>query len=122
MARVLIVENETQVLMLAESVLRQAGHETFSAANVVEAQAIIDSDEKFDVVFTDVQLANHADRGLTVGTLVEKTRRGTPVLYTSSRPAIDGMPSLFVEPSAFLPKPYTAEQLTEAISGLLARK
>jgi DNA-binding NtrC family response regulator len=68
MACVLIVEDETQVLMLAESVLQQAGHDTLSAATVAEAQAIIiNSDEKFDVVFTDVQLANHADGGLTIG-------------------------------------------------------
>ena len=48
MACVLIVEDETQVLMLAESVLQQAGHDTLSAATVAEAQAIIiNSDEKF---------------------------------------------------------------------------
>ena len=56
MACVLIVEDETQVLRLAESVLQQAGHDTLSAATVAEAQAIINSDEKFDLVFTDVQL------------------------------------------------------------------
>ena len=122
MACVLIVEDETQVLMLAESVLQQAGHDTLSAATVAEAQAIINSDEKFDLVFADVQLANHADGGLTIGTLTGKTRPGTPVVYTSARPATDGMQSLFVEPSTFLPKPYTAEQLNESIGNLLGSR
>ena len=93
-----------------------------SAATVAEAQSVINSDEKFDLVFTDVQLANHADGGLTIGTLVGKIRQGTPVLYTSGRPPTDGMQSLFVQPSAFLPKPYTADDLTAAISDLLTRK
>jgi uncharacterized protein with PIN domain len=44
MACVLIVEDETQALMLAESVLQQAGQDTLSAATVAEAQAIINSD------------------------------------------------------------------------------
>ena len=41
MGRVLVVEDETQVLMLAELVLQQAGYDTLSAATRAEAQAII---------------------------------------------------------------------------------
>jgi len=36
-ARILIVEDETQVLLLAEAVLKEAGHDTRSAAIVVGA-------------------------------------------------------------------------------------
>ena len=57
MARIVIVEDEIQVLMLAELVLQQAGHDTVSASTVAEAQALINSkDEKFDLVFADVEL------------------------------------------------------------------
>jgi len=119
MARVIIVEDEAQVLLLAESVLQQAGHDTLSAATVAEAQAVINGDGPMDLVFTDVQLGNHVEGRITIGKLVGQTRPGTPVLYTSGRPATDGMQSLFVEPSAFLPKPYTADQLIEAVDGLL---
>jgi two-component system, cell cycle sensor histidine kinase and response regulator CckA len=119
MARIVIVEDETTVLMLAESVLQQAGHETVSAATVAEAQAIVHSDEKFDLVFTDVQLGNHKEGGLTIGKVLAEARKGTPVLYASGRELTDGMQALFVEPSAFLPKPYTVQQLTEAVAELL---
>jgi DNA-binding NtrC family response regulator len=120
--RVLLVEDESQVLTLAQSILEQEGHDIISAATVAEAQSVINSDEKFDLVFTDVQLANHADGGLTVGALVGKTRPGTPVLYTSGRPPTDGMQSMFVEPSAYLPKPYTGDELTAAIIDLLGTR
>ena len=60
MARILIVEDDIQVLMLAESVLQQDGHDTLTAATVAEAQSIINSDAELDLVFTDVQLSNHA--------------------------------------------------------------
>lgn len=119
MGRVLVVEDETQVLMLAESVLQQAGYDTLSAATRAEAQAIIsDQGERFDLLFADVELGNHKEGGLTIGKLMGEARKGTPVLYTSGRTLTDGMKSLFVERSAFLPNPYTAQQLTEAVAEL----
>ena len=41
-----------------------------------------------------------------------------PVLYTSGHSVTDGMQALFVERSTFLPKPYTAQDLTDAVSAL----
>lgn len=68
MARVLVVEDETQVLMLAESVPQEPRHDTLSAATVAEAQAIInDATQKFELLVTDIQLANHAEGGITLG-------------------------------------------------------
>ena len=119
MARILVVEDDTQVLTLAVSTLQEAGYETLSAATVAEGQAIIHSAEKFDMVFTDVALANHDEGGITIGQMAAQERRGTPVLYTSGRALTDGMKSLFAERSAFLPKPYTPQQLTEAVADLL---
>ncbi|HEX3881013.1 MAG TPA: response regulator [Bryobacteraceae bacterium] len=122
MARIVIVEDEIEVLLLVGSVLQQAGHDTVSASSVAEAQAIINSKEQtFDLVFTDVELGDNKEGGLTIGKELAEVRNGTPVLYTSGRPATDGMQSLFVEPSAFLPKPYTAQQLEQAISNLLRK-
>ncbi|MGB7097890.1 MAG: hypothetical protein WBD95_03870 [Xanthobacteraceae bacterium] len=54
MPSVLIVEDEAQVLALAESMLQEAGHATISASTVAEAQAIIHSDAELDLVFTDI--------------------------------------------------------------------
>jgi DNA-binding NtrC family response regulator len=116
MARIVIVEDEIPVLMRAESVLQQAGHDTVSASTVAEAQAVINSKDQFDLMFTDVQLGNHKDGGLTVGRLVRQARQRTPILYTSGCPV-----AVRDERSAFLPKPYTAQQLTEAVSDLLRK-
>lgn len=108
-----------QVLMLAELVLQEAGHETVSASTVAEAQAIIHSDEEFDLVFTDIGLVDQLEGGITIGRLAMQARPATPILYTSGRGLTDGMKSLFAERSAFLPKPYTAPQLLEAVDDLL---
>jgi hypothetical protein len=64
-------------------------------------------------------LGDETEGGITIGTLLQETRPGTPVLYTSGRLLTDEMKSLFVEPNAFLPKPYTAPELKEAIDKML---
>ncbi len=119
MPSVLIVEDEAQVLVLAESVLQEAGHETISASTVAEAQAIVYSDAQLHLVFTDIGLGTLAEGGITIGQSVGQSRAGIPVLYTSGRPVTDGMQTLFAEPGAFLLKPYTVQQLTDAATHLL---
>jgi CheY-like chemotaxis protein len=118
MAVILVVEDEPQVLSLADSVLIHAGYETVTAATLAEAQAIIQSDKKLDLVFTDITLRDELEGGVQVGQSAS-ARKKLPVVYTSGRPLTDGMKELFVERSIFLPKPYTDEQLVNAIAGLL---
>lgn len=107
------------VLVLGESVLQRAGYETLTAGTLAEAQAVIHSDQKLDLVFTDITLPDNPEGGLQLGQLVRQARLGVPVLYTSGRTLTDGMKELFVDRSSFLPKPYTDEQLITAMADLL---
>ena len=119
MASILIVEDEPTVLVLGESVLQRAGYETLTAGTLAGAQAVIHSDQKLDLVFTDVTLPENPEGGLQMGQLVRQARPGVPVLYTSGRGLTDGMKELFVARSSFLPKPYTDERLISAVADLL---
>ena len=60
----IVVEDDEQVRMLAQSILQDAGHETRSAATLTEAHAILESDEKIDALFVDVTLPDHQEAGL----------------------------------------------------------
>ena len=99
MAVVLIVEDETQVRMLAESILQEAGYETRSAASIAESMAIIESDEQIDLLFADVTLIDQQEAGLELGQAAAKIRPGLPIVYTTVRGVTDGMIALFVQPS-----------------------
>jgi DNA-binding NtrC family response regulator len=118
-AVVLIVEDDEQVRLLAESILQDAGHETRSAATITEAQAVIESDENVDALFVDVTLPDHHEAGLQLAEAAAKTRPGLPVVYTTGRGVTDGMRALFVEPNVFLAKPYNGQQLLTALSNAL---
>jgi DNA-binding NtrC family response regulator len=115
MAIVLVVEDDEQVRVLAESILQEAAHTTLSAAGLEAAQAILDSEEDIDILFTDLGLGSDLEGGLKVGRHAADKRPGIRVIYTTGQGITDGMRALFVEPSMLLPKPYTADQLTTAI-------
>ena len=119
MPTILIVEDEAPLLILAESVLQGAGYKTLTAATATEAQSIIQSDAQIDLLFTDLGLGDQPEAGLELGRSSAEARPALPILYTSARALTDGMRSLFIEKSDFLPKPYTDDQMIEAIKRLL---
>ena len=93
-----------------------------TASTLSQAQAVIGSAEHMDLVFTDICLGDHQEAGIHVGHSVRQLRPQTPVLYTSGFNLTDGLKELFVDRSEFLAKPYTDQQLIEALAGLLREK
>jgi DNA-binding NtrC family response regulator len=116
MAIVLIAEDETQVLVLAESYLQEQGHQTLSASTAAEALAIIESTEDVDVLFTDIGLKGDLEAGLELASKAIEQRPDLKVLYTTGQNVTDGMKALFVKGAAMLVKPYTVEQLLTSFS------
>lgn len=119
MARVLLVEDEITVLILAESVIQGLGHSTFSAAGVTEALALFDDPGGIDVLFTDIRLPESDLGGFELAQQVREKNPSLKVLYTTGETITDGMKALFVEGASMLPKPYTAEELAASIEATL---
>jgi DNA-binding NtrC family response regulator len=119
MAAILIVEDDEQVRVLAESVLQEAGHTVVAATGVEGATALLEAEQEFDILFIDLNLGNDLEAGLRVAHDAKNTRPKLSVLYTTGAGVNAGMKALFVEPYLFLPKPYTFEQLTKSVAFLL---
>ena len=119
-ASVLVVEDDEQVRVLAESILRDAGHTVVTATGIDGSQALLDDAEKLvDVLFVDIHLGNDLEAGLRTAQHARERRPLLPILYTTGLAVDDGMKAMFVEPCQFLPKPYTAEQLKKSVAFLL---
>ena len=116
-ALVLVVEDEPTVLALAVSIIEELGYATLSAANAREALALLEHGASPTQLFTDIQLPNGpgALDGLGLARRMAELCPGLKVTYTSGGAQTDGMTALFVEGAIFLPKPYTREQLIEAL-------
>lgn len=116
MATVLIVEDEDQVRVLAESYLREQGHQTVSAATAEEALAVFEVVDRIDVMFTDVILKGDLHAGLDMAKQAVGRRPDLKVLFTTGSAITDGLKAMMVEKSAVLEKPYTVDQLQAALS------
>jgi DNA-binding NtrC family response regulator len=119
MAMVLIVEDDEQVRVLAESVLQEAGHTVIAATGADGATALLKTEQQVDVLFVDLSLGNDLEAGLKLAHDAKTTRPQLSVLYTTGAGVNAGMKAMFVEPFLFLPKPYTYEQLTKSVAFLL---
>jgi two-component system, response regulator PdtaR len=121
MAVVLIVEDEEQVRVLAEAIVRELGHETLTAGTAEQALAVVAERSDVDLLFTDIGLQQDTEAGLQLAREVTARRPALPVLYTTGQGVTDGMRAMFAEPFGFVPKPYTPEDLRTALSNLLSR-
>jgi two-component system cell cycle sensor histidine kinase/response regulator CckA len=117
-AVVLIVEDEDQVRVLAESILREHGHDTLSAANAEQALALLATEQAVDLLFTDIGLHDERQGGLLLAQKAVELRPDLAVLYTTGQGVTDGMRALFVMRYGFVPKPYTVDQLADALDSL----
>jgi CheY-like chemotaxis protein len=116
---VLVVEDEPTVRALAASNIEEIGYATITAGNSREALALLDEGAKIDLLFTDINMPDGPESmdGLGLASRAVELRPGLRVLYTTGGGLTDGTRALFVEGAAFLPKPYTRDQLIEAIQG-----
>jgi len=118
MACVLVVEDDEQVRDLAEAIIQESGHRTMSAATVPEALALLEGDTSIEALFTDIKLVEDGPTGLDLAVAARQRRPNLRVLYTTGQVVTDGMKALMVEGSAYLPKPYTPDQLSAMIADI----
>ena len=116
MAQLLVVEDDEQVRVLVESFLEAGGHKTLSAATIEQALALLENEQhQIDLMVTDLNLQSDPEAGLKLANKAVELRPNLKVLYTSGQGVTDGMIQLFVGKSAYLPKPFTGDQLATAL-------
>jgi DNA-binding NtrC family response regulator len=115
MATILIVEDENQVRVFAESYLRQQGHRTISAASADEALALIDVFHGVDVLFSEMKLNDDELAGVRLAKQAARCRPGLKVVYAAEHEITDGLKPLLVAPAAVLAKPYRVSDLKKAV-------
>ena len=112
---VLLVEDDDQVQVVVESYCEELGHKVLSAATPREALALLNTAPQIDLLFTDVDLTGDRDAGLKLAREAVERSPNLKVLYTSGRGVTDGTEVRFVKQSAYLQKPYSADELRTAL-------
>jgi DNA-binding NtrC family response regulator len=109
---VLVVEDDHLILLNARILLENAGLTVLVANDGVQALALLDERPEVSALFTDVVMPGPID-GVALAEEVSRRRPDIPVFITSGSPETA---QRMLPPSAsFLPKPYTANQLTRLL-------
>ena len=109
-ARVLVVEDETLVRLVAADALRDAGFEVLEAADGERALDLCKNAD-VDVLFTDIRLPGR----MSGWDIAERCRASNPRLPVIYATAISTIPPRPVPDSVFFRKPYTAHQIVTAV-------
>jgi two-component system, response regulator PdtaR len=109
---VLVVEDEVLVRAWVIDVLEEADLEFAVASNGDEAVRILDERSDIGIVFTDVNMPGSID-GISLAKLVRERWPAIPVILTSALAVPSGF--VFDERMIFMPKPYDAAKLVEAL-------
>jgi len=117
---ILIVEDDALVREYVVTQISRLGYDTLAASNAVEALAIINGPERFDLLFTDVIIPGGMN-GRQLAIEAQKRRPGLKILYTSgyTENAIVHHGRLDAG-VLLLPKPYLSSDLARMLRTALA--
>ena len=117
---ILLVEDEAMVRAVAERALTRHGYKVVTATNGEEALECLETHEPFDLLISDVVMPT-----MDGPTLVRHARQkfpDLPILFMSGYAEEQLRKSIDIERVAFLPKPFSVQQLAEAARAVLAPK
>ena len=115
---VLLVEDEAIVRGLVREILERDGYTVLEAADAEQALATSHDRDDIDLLLTDVVMPRMT--GPEVARLVAEFRDGLKVLYMSGYSDATVVQRGLLEPgTAFIQKPFRAQELTDKIRGLL---
>ena len=117
---VLLVEDEPMVRTVAERALTRQGYTVLTANNGEEALDIVGRGEPIDLLISDVVMP--VMDGPTMVREARKTRPELPILFMSGYAEEQLRKSIDIDNVAFLPKPFSVQELSEAARKALATR
>ena len=120
--KVMVIDDSKTIRRTAETLLKKAGCEVFTAVDGFEALALI-ADNNPDLIFVDIMMPR-LDGYQTCALIKHNAQyRDTPVVMLSSKDGLfDRARGRIVGSEEYLTKPFTKEELLGAIRKFATRK
>ena len=115
---ILLVEDEGMVRAVAERALARQGYTVLAAENGDAALELMEGVDRPTLVVSDVMMP--VMDGPTLARALRKTWPNVPILFMSGYAEEQLRRSINIDNIAFLPKPFSVQQLAEAARDLLA--
>ncbi len=115
--RVLVVEDEPLVRMLAVDLVDDAGLEALEACNADDAIEVLSRTPDIGILMTDINMPGSMD-GLKLAEVARTACPSIEIVVVSGRQSLD--PGKLPERSVFLPKPYDIHKLSQLLLKMAA--
>ncbi len=115
--RLLIVEDEPMVRAVAERALERQGYTVETASDGEEALALFAEGKNYDLIVSDVVMPNMD--GPTMARALRVQRPDMRILFMSGYAEEQLRTSINLDKVAFLPKPFSVQQIAEAVRSAL---
>jgi CheY-like chemotaxis protein len=118
--RILVVEDDPEVLDVTVETLRRIGYEVLTAGDAPAALAVLRREAEIDILFSDIVMPRGMN-GVELARTALRLRPQLRVLLASGYPmsAVAGKRGISVDTGfAFLSKPYRGADLAEALRSL----
>jgi CheY-like chemotaxis protein len=114
-----VVEDEVLVRMVISDYLRECGYRVIEAGSADEAITVLQSPERVDIVFSDVQMPGERD-GFGLAQWVRQNQPWLKMLLTSGNARAAHMAGDLCEEGPLEQKPYHPQTILARIQRLLA--
>lgn len=114
---ILVVEDEDMVRAVAERALTRQGYNVVTAEDGEVALEIIAERKDFDLILSDVVMPGMD--GPTMARQLRETLPHIPILFMSGYAEEQLRQSINIEQVHFLPKPFSVQQLADAVGSIL---
>ncbi len=115
---VLVVDDEREVCDLISDILETAGFDALCVASDTEAYRVLLQIERFAAILIDIHLGR-GTTGFDVARFARQRNPRVPILYISGKSGEDSFRSFGVSGSAFLQKPFAADDLVAKLLDLV---
>lgn len=128
MPHILVVDDSTEVVTLAQTVLESVGHKVSTSFNGREALKFLGieppdpSRTPPDLVLLDIMMPGID--GLTVGTMIQSDPRtsGVPVVIITAAPHLSNLYESLLKIERLIPKPFKPDELINIVDDVLKKK
>lgn len=121
MARILLVDDDIDLLESGKMILESGGHKVITAGTAAEAEKILSS-QKFDLIFLDIMM-EYPDDGINLARKLRKDGLKTPVVMMSGVGMVTGYSygkcDEALPCSGFLEKPVKPQDLINKVNEVL---
>lgn len=113
--KILIVDDNNEILEILTLILEQDGHSTKEINNGDELFTAVESYQP-DLILLDIMLGKHDGRKLCADLKADKTTNHIPIIMISASHAQQSLKEMDCKPNGFIPKPFDIDHVSEIVN------